>query len=84
MFIAFLRKKNGRNKNIEENQAKSSYTGKESVQDKLECSICMNRSINTCCVPFVVIVFCDKCVETTDICFICQQPIFMKQKLFFS
>jgi hypothetical protein len=67
---------------ISENQAKALIQEKNN-SNKMECSICMNNDINKCCVPCGHS-FCDKCIEHSETCFICQQSIFMKQKLFFS
>ena len=67
---------------ISENQAKALINEKNSV-NKMECSICMNHDINVCCVPCGHS-FCHKCIKTTETCFICQQPVFMKQKIYFS
>jgi hypothetical protein len=46
-----------------------------------ECPICFDNNVDTCIVPCGH-TFCHKCIESARNCYMCNQEIFLKQKVF--
>jgi len=46
-----------------------------------ECPICFDNNVDTCMVPCGH-TFCHGCVETATKCYLCNQEIFIKQKIY--
>ena len=54
---------------------------KKKQSNILECPICFSNNINMCFVPCGH-TFCSKCVKDITQCYLCNQEIFLKQKIF--